>query len=163
MQFLIDEKGDVTSLITADGTVYVSVPFWFSDPVAKLLFFAVLVFAVWFLFYGLFVVARYFAHRGKEDSEGIFAALPGICTFFMSLTVLWQILLGVKNGYATLSSVYRALSVMALLFGIGGAVAFTAAFFTSLLNSKRLARTVRAAILFVIYALLTVFWGLVLI
>ncbi len=163
LQFLTDEKGDVTALITADGTVYVPVPFWFSEPVSKLLFFAVLIFAGWFLVYGLFSVARYFSRRGKEDAEGIFAALPGICTFLMSLLVLWQILLGVKNGYSTLSSVYSALSVMALLFGIGGAVAFTVAFFTSLLNSKRLTRTVRAAILFVVYALLTVFWGLVLI
>lgn len=163
LQFLTDEKGDVSAMITADGTVYVPLPFWYSSPIAKLLFFAVLTLAAWFLFYGLFSVARYFTRRGKENAEGIFAALPGIFTFLMALLVLWQILLGVQNGYATLSSVYKALSVLALLFGIGSAVAFAVAFFTSLLDSKRLARTVRAAIFFVIFALLAAFWGLVLV
>lgn len=162
-QFILDEKGDVTSLVSANGTVFVPVPFYLSDPVAKVLFFAVLIFAAWFVFFGLYSVARYFTHRGKENEESFFSgALPGIFTFFMSLLVLWQILLGVKNGYHTLSSVYQALSVLALIFGIGAAVSFTVAFFTSLLDSKRLARTVRAAIFFVLYALLAVFWGLVL-
>ncbi len=163
LQFLTDEKGDVTSLITADGTVFVPVPFYLSSPVSKILFVAVLVLAAWFLFYGLYSVARYVTHRGKENEESFFSgALPGIFAFLMSLLVLWQILLGVKNGYGTLSSMYQALSVMALLFGIGAAGSFTVAFFSSLLDSKRLSRTVRAAILFVLYALLTVFWHLVL-
>ena len=139
------------------------VPFYLSSPVSKVLFVAVLVLAAWFLFYGLYSVARYVTHRGKENEESFFSgALPGIFAFLMSLWVLWQILLGVKNGYGTLSSMYQALSVMALLFGIGAAGSFTVAFFSSLLDSKRLSRTVRAAILFVLYALLTVFWHLVL-
>lgn len=161
VQFLLDEDGEVVGAVSANGESFVPVPFYRTQQIAKLLFFALLIFAGWFLIYGLFSVLRFLAGIGRERSVGFLQALPGFFTFLMSLFVLWQVLLCVNRGTGTLSSVYQVLSVLALIFGIGAAGAFTVAILTCLLDGKRLRRAARAAILFVFYVLLAGFWGLV--
>lgn len=161
VQFLFDEDGKVVGAVTASGESFIPAPFYRTQQVAKLLFFALLVFAGWFLIYGLFSILRFFAGIGREHSVGFLQSLPGFFTFFLSLFVLWQVLLCVNSGTGTLSSVYLVLSVLALIFGIGAAGAFTVAILTSLLDGKRLRHAARAAILFVLYVLLASFWGLV--
>lgn len=161
LQFLLDADGNVIGVVLDNGESYVPSAAYRTGQLAKLLFFALLILAGWFLIYGLFSSVRFLAGIGKEHSVGFLQSLPGFFTFFLSLFVLWQVLLCVNNGAGTLSSVYLVLSVLALIFGIGAAGAFSVAILASLLNGKRLRHAARAAILFVLYVLLATFWGLV--
>lgn len=161
VQFLLDADGNVVGVVTANGESYVPLASYRTGQLAKLLFFALVILAGWFLVYGLFSSIRYLSGLGREHSVGFFQSLPGFFTFFFSLFVLWQVLLCVNSSAGVLSSAYLVLSVLALIFGIGAAVAFSLAILTSLLNGKRLRHAARAAILFVVYVLLAAFWGLI--
>ena len=105
---------------------------------------------------------RWLARRHDHDSgEGFRHVLPDLLAALISVFVLIQVFVAVQWGGAALASLFGAMVVLLLLVGIGALVSYTFAIVTSLTDKKIFNRQIRTAILFVIYVLLIVFWGLV--
>ncbi len=162
VQFITDDDGDVTAVVTAMGDTYLPLAFYEHGIVAMVLFYLLLAFAAWFFFAGPVSLLRWLARRHDHDSgEGFRHVLPDLLAALISVFVLIQVFVAVQWGGAALASLFGAMVVLLLLVGIGALVSYTFAIVTSLTDKKIFNRQIRTAILFVIYVLLIVFWGLV--
>lgn len=162
VQFITDDDGDVTAVVTATGDTYHPLAFYEHGIVATVLFYLLLGFVAWFFFAGPVSLLRWLARRRDRDSgEGFRHVLPDLFATLIGVFVLIQIFAAVQWGGAALASLFGAMAVLLLLVGIGALVGYTFAIVTSLTDKKIFARQIRTAILFVVYVLLIVFWGLV--
>ncbi len=160
VQFLFDEAGEVSAVLTVDGAGYTPLPFYYARVPSALLFGLLLLLAVRFLLCGLLALARSVSGRSKGDEAiPLRFVLPDILAALLSLLVAAQITVAYNAGVAMLSSFYLAMQIMALLFGIGATVGYLFAFVSSVLDRKAHKRIAYTAILFLIFLFLICFWG----
>ena len=167
LQFLLDENGKVVAAVTAEGQTYVPLPFYYAKGMINALFGAMVTLSGMFLLMGIYGVYRWYTRRRRrrseleeEEEESFRYVLPGILAAVLALFVFIEMLIAFRVGASALSTVFFALSVLALLLGTCATVAYIVAFVTSILDRKTHRRLALNAILFVLYALLVYFWGL---
>ena len=162
VQFLTDDDGDVVAVVTAAGDTYHPLAFYEHGIVATVLFYLLIGFCAWFFFAGPVSLLRWISRRrNPESDEGFRHALPDLFATLVSLFVLIQVVVALHWGAAALASVFTALTVLLLLVGIGALVSYTFSIVTSFTNNKIFVREVRTAILFVVFVMLIVFFGIV--
>ncbi len=160
VQFLFDEEGEVSAVLTADGACYTPLPLYYARVPSALLFGALLLLAVRFLLAGALALARYVGDRNKEGEYAhVRFLLPELLAALLSVLVAVQLLVAYNAGAAVLSSFYLAMQIIVLLVGIGATVAYLFAFVSSVLNRKVHKRIAYAAILYLVFLFLICFWG----
>ncbi len=163
LQFLLDENGKVIAAVTAEGQTFVPLPFYYAKGIINALFGAMVTLSGVFLLMGVYGVFRWCTRRKDledEEEQSFRYVLPGILAAVLALFVFIEMLIAFRVGASALSTVFFALSVVALLLGTCTTVAYIVAFITSILDRKTHRRLALNAILFVLYALLVYFWGL---
>ncbi|MBR7146356.1 MAG: hypothetical protein IKD11_01380, partial [Oscillospiraceae bacterium] len=149
LQFVLDDEGEVSAVLAADGTAYLPLSLLQQSVATALLHFLALVLSVWFLIAGIYTLIRFF-WRDKDGERRVgliftltlsFAALTALC-------VLLQILVGNRWGAMSFSSFFRAMGIMTMIFSIGGAGGLVLCFATSLTKRGGVARSARYAGLF---------------
>ena len=163
LQFLLDEDGKVTAVVTAEGQTFVPLPFYYRTGLINALFGAMVTLSGLFLLMGIYGVYRWYSRRrypAPDEEQSFRYVLPGILAAALALFVFIEALIAFRVGAAALSTVFFALSVVALLLGTCATVAYIVAFITSILDRKTHRRLALNAGLFVGYALLVYFWGL---
>lgn len=160
VQFLLNGDGEVERVVTAKGETYLPVPFFEKQAPANVLFYAMMILTVGFLFAGVISLWIYFMTRYDREGKSFIYTLPLIFATMMSIFVLLQIWVGIEYGAAAFSSFFGALSVLTLLASIGAVVGFLLAFAASLTRRRMPARVARSAVLFIVFLLLVNYWGL---
>ena len=160
VQFLLDEKGEVRAVVTADGEAFLPVPFLEQRVPATILFYLLLALCAWFLLSGIFSLIKYRTRRYEPHAEGFVFTLPLLFAALMSACALLQIVVGVRYGSSTFSSFFDAMSVITLLFSIGAIGCFLLAFLASVTKRGMTARVARNSALLVGLVLLLHFFGL---
>ena len=160
VQFLLDNNGDVSAVVTADGEVYLPVPFFEQKVPATILFYLLLLLCAWFLLGGIFSLIRYLAWRYEPHAEGFIYTLPLLFAALMSICALLQVFVGIRYGGGAFSSFFDAMSVITLLCSIGAIGCFLLAFLASVTRRGMTARVARNATLLVALVLLLHFLGL---
>lgn len=160
VQFLFDEEGEVSAVLTVDGACYTPLPFYYARVPSAVLFGLLLLLAVRFFLYGLLGLARRISGRGGSDeATPLRLVLPDILAALLSALVAIQIMVAYNAGVAMLSSFYLAMQIMVLLVGIGATAAYLFAFVSSVLDRKEHKRIAYSSILFLIFLFLICFWG----
>ena len=159
VQFLLDEAGEVSAVLTVDGDCYTPLPFYYSRVPSAVLFGLLLLLAVRFFLCGLLGLARKISDRGKDDAIPVRLVLPDILAAVLSVLIAVQIMVAYNAGASMLSSFYLAMQILALLFGIGATAAYLFAFVSSVLDRKEHKRIAYTSILFLIFLFLICFWG----
>ena len=161
LQFLFDEDGDVTALVLADGTVYTAAPTFRTGLPARAALGALLVLAAGLLLLAVLGLFRWLTdldRQGRRDS-----VLPPLAGGLAALTALLagaQLLLAFRRGATALSSAYFALRVLTLLSGIAATVLLVLAFVTTLFYRRTHRHVAATGIVYVLFFLLAVFFGL---
>lgn len=160
VQFLLNADGEVERVVTADGNTYLPVSFFEKELPANVLFYAMMILTVGFLFAGILSLVSYLMTRYDRTGKGFIYTLPLLFATLMSVFVLLQIWVGIEYGAAAFSSFFEVFSVLTLLASIGAIVGFLLAFAASLTHRKMPARVARSAVLFIVFLLLVNYWGL---
>ena len=160
VQFLLDEKGEVQAVMSADGEVYLPVSFLEQKVPATVLFYLLLLLCAWFVLGAVFSLMRYFSRRYEPHAEPFVFTLPLLFAALMSACALLQVFVGIRYGGGAFSSFFGAMSVITLLFSIGALACFLLAFLPALTRKGMTARVVRNATLLVVLILLLHFFGL---
>lgn len=161
LQFLLDEEGEVTAVVTANGACYYKLPFYYARVPAAFLFGLLLLLAAGFAFMGLLGFFEWLGEKKKHgERAGIWFVLPGALAALLSILVGIQVLAAYKTGAAMLSSFYFAMRVLTLLVGIGATVSYVVAFVFSVLDRKQHKRIAYMAILYLVFVFLICFFGL---
>ncbi|MBQ3063225.1 MAG: beta-lactamase family protein [Clostridia bacterium] len=161
LQFLLDEDGVVTALLHADGTAYTAAPALRTGLPARAAFAALLVLGALLLFLAVFGFFRWLSdvdRKGRRDS-----ILPPVAGVLAALTALFagaQVLLAFRRGAAAISSAYFAWRILVLLAGIAAMVLLVLAFITTVFNRRTHRHIALSGIVFVLFFLLCIFFGL---
>lgn len=159
LQFLLNEAGEVTAMVTHDGQSYTPLPFYYSPVPAMLLFGAVAMIAAYFVLAGVFFLIRYRADQHHERKISFFSLLPDLFAGLLGVLVLIQLLVAVNWGAAVISSFYYAMQILALLTAIAGVALYVLAFVLTVFNRKRHKRIAYTAILLLVFFFLVCFLG----
>jgi len=164
VQFLLDEEGEVSAILTSSGDVYTSLPFYLSRVPAALLYGLLLLLTAWFLISGVFALLRYITDRYNGDrSERAVVLIPQLVALLLAAFVGMQVLVAYRMGAFALSSFYFAMRVMTLLAAIGTTVAYIIGFVATMIEREQHRRIAYTGIMLVVYLFLVGFWGLTII
>ena len=161
VQFILNENGGVAAMLTAEGISYTAASLFRTGLLARVAFGALLVLGVGLLAFALLGFLRWLSdvdRKGKRDS-----VLPPLAGGLAALTALLagaQVLLAFRRGAAAISSAYFALRILVLLSGIVAMIALVLAFFTSVFSRRVHRHMALTGITFVLFFLLSIFFGL---
>ncbi len=157
--FVLTIEGEVSELYTADGTCYRPAGFFEWDGVQTALFVLLLIGAFYFLAAGIIALIDAFLSRTRDEKR------PRAWRF----TIPWALaavhaLLTLLQAFAavTVTSFYTATSIVALLCTIGAAMGFVYALVTAFTKRGMAARVARTGILYVLFLLLSAYFGVIL-
>lgn len=163
LQFLLDEQGKVTAVVTADGAVYQKLPFYYAKTVFSLLFGLVVILTCGFFLLGLYSLFEWLTWRDRKGERfGLLRFLPELLSAILALFIGLQIVLAYKLGTEVLSSFYFAMRVLSFLAGLGATVVYVLAFVLTVLDRKKHHRIAYAAVIYLFYVFLICFFGLTL-
>ena len=161
VRFLVNEDGEVSAIVTAEGEVFTALPFYLSRVPSTLLYGLLLLLTAWFLLGGLFSLLRYVTDRYNADkTERAVVLVPRLLAFFLALFVTIQLLVAYRMGIAALSSFYFAMRVMTLLAAIGATVAYIIGFVATMIDREIHRRIAYTGIMLVAFLFVIGFWGL---
>ncbi len=159
VQFVLTVEGEVSELYTADGTCYRPAGFFEWDGVQTALFALLIVGALYFLAAGVIALIDAFLSRTNDEKRprAWRFTLPWVLAALHALLTLLQAFAG-----AGVASFYTATSVVALLCTIGATVGFVYALLTAFTKRGMTARVARSALLYVVFLLLSAYFGVIL-
>ncbi|MBE6702987.1 MAG: beta-lactamase family protein [Ruminococcaceae bacterium] len=161
LQFLLDEKGEVSLVLSAAGESYRPAKFFEKSAVATILFYLLLGLTLWFLVVGVVAWIRYLARRHEEaDAPGFVYTLPFVLGALTSLVVLLQIWVGTEYSGTVFSSFFGAFSVITLVLSTAAMISTVVALAFSVLRKGMTTRVMRTVTMLVIYVLLIGYWQL---
>lgn len=161
IQFLLDEDGEVTALLDTAGNAYTAAPAFRTGLPARAALGALLLLGAGVILLALLGVFRWLGDvdkHGRRDS--VLVPISGALATLTALFAGAQVLLAFKRGATAISSTYFALQVLTLLAGIAATVALVLGFITTVFNRRTHRHVATTAIAFVLFFLLSVFFGL---
>lgn len=161
IQFLLDEDGEVTALLDTAGNAYTVAPAFRTGLPARAALGALLLLGAGVILLALLGVFRWLGDvdkHGRRDS--VLVPISGALATLTALFAGAQVLLAFKRGATAISSTYFALQVLTLLAGIAATVALVLGFITTVFNRRTHRHVATTAIAFVLFFLLSVFFGL---
>lgn len=160
VRFLLNEQGEVTAIVTAEGESYTPLPFYYARVPAALLLGALVLLAAYFVLSGLFCLARYVSDRYNGEDVRFLPLLPDLFACLLGVLVAIQLLVAVRSGAATISSAYLAMRILVLLAAIGAVVSYLLAFVFTVLDRKVHKRVAYTAMLLLLFLFLIGLFGL---
>ncbi len=164
VQFTLTIEGEIAEIYTADGICYRAAGFFEWDAVQSVLFWLLVLGAVYFLVAGVLALADALLSRARGDRypRAWRFTLPWLLAALHALFTLLQILVATAFGSSALATFFTATSVLALLCTIGAAVGFAFALLTAFMERGMLARVARSGIIYVAFLLLGTYFGVIL-
>ncbi len=161
VQFLLDDEGEVSAIVCADGTTYLPLAFIDRAPVAMLLLGVMVILSLYFLLGAAFsTVGAVSATLGGDRRSWRFV-FPWIFSALIGLLALLQLLVGVRYGSMAIASFFTAMSVLCLIFIIAAVASTLFAFLTPFGERNRTSRTANGAMLLVVLILACVYWRVI--
>lgn len=159
VQFVLTIEGEVGEMYTADGTCYRPAGFWEWDVVQTVLFWLLILGAVYFLLAGIVALTDALLSRTRNEKKprAWRFTLPWVLAAVHALLVLLQAFVG-----ASVFSFYIAMSMITLVCAIGAAMGFVYALITTFPKRKMAKRVARTGILYVLFLLLSAYFGVIL-
>ncbi len=160
VQFLLNEDGEVTAIVTDKGESYTPLPFYYSRVPAALLLGALLLLTAYFVLSGLLCLVRHISDRCNGRDVRLLPLLPDLFACFLGVLVAIQLLVAYNVGAAAISSAYLAMQILVLLAAIGTVVSYLFAFVFTVLDRKLHKRIAYSAILLLVFLFLICLFGL---
>lgn len=165
LQFLLDEEGEVSAVLTASGETYLplSLPEW--EIVSTFLFFLLIAGTVYFLVGGLFLTVRWIVltARGEGYEQPWQFTFPWTFAGLLALLTLLQIWIATAFGASAVPSFFRVMSTISLFLSIGGIISFLISFVISFTEREETSRMARAVSIYIIYLFVCYFWQVILV
>lgn len=159
VQFMLTIEGEVGEVYTADGLCYRPAGFFEWDGVQTALFAFLMVGAIYFLVAGVIALLDALLSRTRNEKKprAWRFTLPWVLAAVHALLVLLQAFVG-----ASVTSFYTATSVVVLICAIGATVGFVYGLITAFTKRGMAARVARTGILYVLFLLLSAYFGVIL-
>lgn len=158
VQFVLNGEGEVSRIVTADGTTYLPMSFFEGKTPSDVLYYALLILCAGFLLAGIFSLILYLLRRDDREGGSFIFMLALLFAALMSIFVLLQIFVGIEYGAAAFSSFFSAMSFITMLCSIGAAGCLLVSFVVSILHRGMPAKVASAVTFFLgLVALVHVF------
>lgn len=162
LQFLMDIEGEVSGVMTADGEQYRLADLWEGDLASSALMLLLIVGAAYLLLGGIFAFLDALISRAREVERprAWRFTIPWMFAAVNALIVLIQVLVCRLCGGATIASFQTAVNTVALVATIGGTCGSAYALLTGFTVQGMTWRVARNGIIYVLFLMLSGYWGL---
>ena len=162
LQFLMDIEGEVSGVMTADGAQYRLADFAEEELVSDALFILLIVGAAYLLLSGIFAFLDALISRAREVERprAWRFTIPWMFAAMNAIVVILQVLVCRSFGGATIASFQTAVNTVALVATIGGTCTAAYALLTGFTVQGMTWRVARNGIIYVLFLMLSGYWGL---